>query len=267
MGLSWDQENNSSLEERIEQLKKELDRLCSLLEEQKREYIRQHSIKVDPEIEPNVLWELTKETEGEESYQYLTEFIELFPNDPRVKDAMWYMVSMAYRGAYYRGHGEGVERDPFIPLEIYAKRFPADGANIAFAKGCLYYVKIKDWFWIYSASELEKKKSELIEESKNDVLEGIKFFKKSIALAKPKEQFRGFSTPRYYGWAGSLYYDWGEIQKCARWNIAQGYEKLQMWEKAIEACSFYLLEYPKSDEADNVKAKIYLFRQRLDQSE
>lgn len=64
-GLSQSQENNFSLEKRIEQVKKELYRLYSLLEGEKREYLRQHPVKIEPEIEPNVLWELTKETEGE----------------------------------------------------------------------------------------------------------------------------------------------------------------------------------------------------------
>ncbi len=260
---TWSQENNSSLEQRIEELKKELNGLYSLLEEQKREYIRQHPIQVKPSMEPNIMWELTKETEGKESYQYLAEFIESFPNDPRVKEAMWYMVSMAYRGAYLEG--QSIDVDPFIVLEEYTKRFPTDETNIIFAKGCLYYEMVDSWFWMYSANELKKKKPELIEESRNDVLEGIKFFKEAIALAEKKESFRGFNTPRYYGWAGSRYYDWGEIRESAYWNIGEGYQRLEMWEEAIEIYSFYLLEYPESDETDRAKARIYLLRKKLHQ--
>jgi len=88
---TWSQENNSSLEQRIGELKKKLNGLFSLLEEQKKEYIKQHPIQIEPSIEPNVMWELTKEAEGKESYQYLAKFVETFPSDPRVKDARWYM--------------------------------------------------------------------------------------------------------------------------------------------------------------------------------
>jgi len=262
-GDVYTSQNNSVLEQRIEQLRDELDNLSSLLEKQKREYIKQHPIEIKPSVEPNVMWELTKETEGKESYQYLAKFIESFPNDPRVKDAMWYMVSMAYRGTYLKS--QSVDADLFIVLEEYAKRFPADGTNIAFAKGCLYYEIVDNWFWSYSANELKRKKPELIEESRNNVLEGIKFFKEAITLAEKKESFRGFNTPRYYGWAGFRYYDWGKIRESAYWNIGEGYERLEMWEKAIETYSFYLLEYPESDEIDRAKAKIYLLREKLEQ--
>jgi len=124
MGLGRSQENNFPLEDRIEQLKEELNKLYSLLKEEKREYIRQHPIKVDIEIEPNVMWKLTEEAEGEESYQYLVKFIKSFPNDPRVRDAMWYMMSMAYFNKHYlfRKKGVEIEIDPFIPLKEYADR-------------------------------------------------------------------------------------------------------------------------------------------------
>ena len=268
MGLGWSQENNLPLEDRIEQLEEELDEMYSLLEEEKREYIRQHPIKVDIEIEPNVMWELTKEAEGEESNQYLAKFIKSFPNDPRVRDAMWYMMSMAYFNKHYafREKGVEIEIDPFIPLKEYAERFPNDGANTAFARGCLHYERVNFWFWTYSASELKRKKLELIEESRNEVLEGIEFFKEAIDLAKSGQEFREFKSP-HAQWKGGGYLAWGEIRESAYWNIGEGYERLEMLEKAIETYSFYLLEYPESDEADTAKAKIYLMRQELGQSE
>lgn len=264
MGLGWSQENDFSTGKRIEQLKEELNKLYSLLEEEKREYIRQHPIQIKPSMESGVMWELTKETKGEESYKYLEDYVKYFPDSSKVQDAMWYIMSMAYRGAYLKSESVGI--DPFIPLEEYAERFPTDGANVAFAKGCLYYEKINSWFWTYSASELKRKRPELIEESRNEVLEGIEFFKEAINLATPKAKFRGFNTPHFYGWAGPYYYDWGRIRESAYWNIGRGYERLEMWEEAVEIYSFYLLEYPESDEADRAKAKIYLMRQELGQS-
>ncbi len=253
MGLGWSQENNLLLEDRIEQIKEELDEMYSLLEEEKREYIRQHPIKIDIEMEPGVLWELTKEAEGEESYQYLAKFIKLFPNDPRVRDAMWYMISMVQM--------EKVDKDPFPLLDEYVKAFPADEANATFARACIYYNKA-DWeFWLFTTTQKG------VRDNKEDVLKGIEIFQKATVLAKPKDRFKGFKSP------GSLlirpypFWDSGNIQESARWNMAVGYEKLKMWEEAIEIYSFYLLEYPESDEADRVKANIYLMRQELGQSE
>lgn len=253
MELSWSQENNFSLEERIEQLKNELDRLYSLLEKQKREYIKQHPIQIKPSVEPNVMWELAKETEGEESYKYLEKYIKYFPDSPKVQDAMWYMMSMA--------NSDEVDKDPFVLLDKYAKAFPTDGVDIRFAKASLHYHKV-DWrFWAVTPTEEE------IQDNKENVLKGIEFFEKAIALAKPKDRFKGFKSPTTAFSMSGLFYDWGDIQESARWNIAEGYERLKMWKEAIDAYSVYLLEFPESDEVDKAKAKIYLFRQRLGQSE
>lgn len=253
MGLGWSQENNFFLEDRIEQLKEELNKLYFLLEEEKREYIKQHPIKIDIEIEPNVMWELTKETEGEESYQYLAKFIKSFPNDPRVKEAMWYMISMVQM--------EEVDKDPFPLLDEYARAFPTDEANTTFARACLYYHKVDLGFWLLTTTQ------EGVRDNKEDVLKGIEFFQKATVLAKPKDRFKGFKSPGCLLIMPYPFWDSGNIQESARWNIAVGYERLKMWEKAIETYSFYLLEYPESDEADSAKAKIYLMRQELGQSE
>ena len=253
MGLGWSQENNFPLEDRIEQLKKELNELYSLLEEEKREYIRQHPIKIDIEMEPGVLWELTKETEGEESYRYFEEYVKYFPDSSKVQDAMWYMISMVQM--------EKVDKDPFPLLDEYAKAFPADEANTTFARACIYYNKAGWLFWLVTTTQ------EGVRDNKEDVLKGIEIFQKATVLAKPKDRFKGFKSPGGLLIRPYPFWDSGNIQESARWNIAVGYERLKMWEKAIENYSFYLLEYPESDEADRVKAKIYLFRQRLDQSE
>ena len=253
MGLSWSQENNFPLEGRIEQLKEELYKMYSLLEEEKQEYIRQHPIKVDIEMEPGVLWELTKETEGEESYRYFEEYVKYFPDSSKVQDAMWYMISMVQM--------EKVDKDPFPLLDEYAKAFPADEANTTFARACIYYNKAGWLFWLVTTTQ------EGVRDNKEDVLKGIEIFQKATVLAKPKDRFKGFKSQRGLLIRPYPFWESGNIQESARWNIAVGYERLKMWEKAIEAYSLYLLEYPESDEADRAKAKIYLMRQELGQSE
>jgi len=176
--------------------------------------------------------------------------------------------SIAYfnRHPYFKEKGVEIEGDPFVLLEIYTEKFPNDRANIAFARGCLHYERVNHWFWTYSASELKRKKPELIEESRNEVLEGIEFFKEAIDLAKSGQEFRKFKSP-HAQWMGGGYLAWGEVKESACWNIGEGYERLKMWEEAIEIYSFYLLEYPESDEMDKAKAKIYLFRKKLQQKE
>ncbi len=95
------------------------------------------------------------------------------------------------------------------------------------------------------------------------MLKGIEIFQKATVLAKPKDRFKGFKSPGGLLIRPYPFWDYGNIQEAARWNIAVGYERLKMWEEAIEIYSFYLLEYPESDEVDRVKAKIYLMRQEL----
>lgn len=251
-GLSYSQQRNFSVEEQIEQLKEELNELYSFLEEEKREYIRQHPIQIKPTMESGVMWELTKETEGEESYKYLEEYIKYFPESPKVQDAMWYMVSMIQM--------EEVDKDPFPLLDEYAKAFPIDEANVTFAKAFLFYDKIAWVFWLVTPTQEE------IRDNKEDVLKGIELFQKAAVLAKPKDRFKGFKSPARGGTiliTSSSFRVFGNIQEIARWNIAVGYERLKMWEEAIEAYSIHLLEYPKSDKVDKIKAKIYLFRREL----
>lgn len=249
MESGWGQKSDLSLEEHIEQVKDELYELYSLLEKQKQEYLRQHPVKIKPEIEPNVMWELSKETRGEESYKYLEEYIKYFPDSLKVQDAMWYMMSMAQR--------KDVDKDPFVLLDEYARAFPTDEANTTFARACLYYHKVDLGFWVLTTSQ------EGVRENKEDVLKGIELFQKAIALAKPEDRSKGFKSPTGSLIFGYSFWDFGNIQENARWNIALGYERLKMWKEAIEAYSIYLLEYPESDEADRAKAKIYLLRKRI----
>jgi len=246
-GDVYTSQNNSVLEQRIEQLRDELDNLSSLLEKQKREYIKQHPIEIKPSVEPNVMWELAKETEGKQSYQYLEEYVKYFPDNPKVQNALWYMMSMA--------NSEEIDKDPFILLDEYANQFSTDEVNIRFARACLYYHKVESRFWVIDVTQ------EQIRDSKEDILQGIIFFKKAMALARPKDRFKGFKSPTSSHWS-TLFYDWGDIRESARWNIAQGYEKLRMWQEAIEAYSIYVSEFPKSDNIAKAKAKIYLFRQK-----
>jgi len=254
MESGWGQKSDLSLEERIEQAKDELYELHSLLEEQKREYIRQHPIQIKPSMEPGVMWELAGEVEEhKERYGYLEKYVEYFPNGPKVQDAMWYMMSMA--------EFQQVDKDPFVLLDEYAKAFPTDEANIEFARACLYYDKVDlrdPGFWQLTTTQEE------VQDNRENVFKGIGLFQKAIALAKPKDNFRAFESPTMvsiHGYSG--FTNCGNIQESARWNIALGYEKLKMWEEAIGAYSIYLLEYPESHLADRIKAKIYLFREKI----